>query len=185
MNIPPQAKKVFTGKIFDVYQWEQKLFDGSSETFEMLKRPNTLQVIATIGDTIVIAMDEQPGRPPRPTLLGGRQEPDETPLEGAKRELLEESGLASSDWEEFTCIQPVGKIEWNVYTFIARDCKKIQNPQLDPGEKIDLQYLSFDECIATILSESFWGREMETLVLTMKLNGTLEEFRKRIFKRTE
>lgn len=37
MKLPPQAKKVFTGQIFDVYQWEQEMYDGSFETFEMLK----------------------------------------------------------------------------------------------------------------------------------------------------
>ena len=181
MKIPPHAKKVFTGEIFDAYQWEQKLFDGSAATFEMLKRPNTLQVIATVGNQIVIAMDEQPNRPARPTLLGGRQEPNETPLDGAKRELLEESGLVSSDWEMFTQVQPVGKMEWDVYTFIARDCKKIQDPQLDAGEKIDLQYLSFEEFISTVLSDSFWGRELQVLVLKMKLDGTLGVFEKKLF----
>ncbi len=40
MKIPPNAKRVFKGIIFDVYQWQQKMFDGSKETFEMLKRAN-------------------------------------------------------------------------------------------------------------------------------------------------
>ena len=36
--IPPEAKCVFRGKIFDVYQWPQRLYDGSTATFEMLRR---------------------------------------------------------------------------------------------------------------------------------------------------
>ena len=32
--IPENAKKVFTGQVFDVYQWEQEMFDGSKATFE-------------------------------------------------------------------------------------------------------------------------------------------------------
>lgn len=37
-TIPPNAQRVFSGKIFDVYQWPQPLFDGSIATFEVAKR---------------------------------------------------------------------------------------------------------------------------------------------------
>ena len=33
MKLPEQAKKVFDGEIFDVYQWDQEMYDGSTETF--------------------------------------------------------------------------------------------------------------------------------------------------------
>ena len=49
--IPINAKKVFQGIIFDVYQWEQKLFDGTVATFEKLKRPDI---------DIVLCQAEQP-----------------------------------------------------------------------------------------------------------------------------
>lgn len=42
--VPDAAQHVFEGMIFDVYQWPQKLFDGSEHTFEMLKRPDTVVV---------------------------------------------------------------------------------------------------------------------------------------------
>lgn len=35
--IPDHAKCVFKGVIFDVYQWEQKLYNGTTTTFEKLK----------------------------------------------------------------------------------------------------------------------------------------------------
>ncbi len=34
--IPDHATCVFRGMLFDVYQWQQEMFDGSIETFEML-----------------------------------------------------------------------------------------------------------------------------------------------------
>ena len=36
MSIPNHAKKVFAGKTFDVYHYEQKMFDGSTQIFEKL-----------------------------------------------------------------------------------------------------------------------------------------------------
>ena len=54
MKIPNKAKKVFEGVIFDIYQWQQEMYDGSTATFEMLDRDNTIQVIATMDDKIIL-----------------------------------------------------------------------------------------------------------------------------------
>ncbi len=48
--IPKEATKVFEGRIYDVYQWPQKLFDGSTETFEMLSRADTVKIIALVNE---------------------------------------------------------------------------------------------------------------------------------------
>lgn len=48
--IPKEATKVFEGRIYDVYQWLQKLFDGSTETFEMLSRADTVKIIALVNE---------------------------------------------------------------------------------------------------------------------------------------
>ena len=52
--VPSQAEKVFTGQIFDVYQWQQTLFDNSQAMFEMLKRPDTVFTICIVDGRIVI-----------------------------------------------------------------------------------------------------------------------------------
>lgn len=60
--IPQTAKRVFEGKLFDVYQWDQELFDGKTITFEKLKRPDTVNVIPITTDgQIVISEQEQTG----------------------------------------------------------------------------------------------------------------------------
>jgi len=58
--IPENAEQVFKGQIFDVYHWRQEMFDGSTETFEMLKRPDTIKIIAIKDKKIVILEEEQP-----------------------------------------------------------------------------------------------------------------------------
>ena len=59
--LPAQAQRVFKGVIFDVYQWQQEMFDGTTETFEMLKRPDTVEVIAIKDDKLVVVHEQQPG----------------------------------------------------------------------------------------------------------------------------
>lgn len=56
---------MFKGVIFDVYQWEQEMFDGTTQTFEKLKRPDTIMVIPVTEDgKIILTEQEQPGKKP-------------------------------------------------------------------------------------------------------------------------
>ncbi|OIO20459.1 MAG: hypothetical protein AUJ37_00200 [Candidatus Magasanikbacteria bacterium CG1_02_41_34] len=180
-DIPEQAKKVFSGVIFDVYQWEQELYDGSKATFERLTRPATLQVIAEVDGRIAMSDEEQPAKGRFLSLLGGRQEPNEDPLEGAKRELLEESGLVSDEWELWQTAEPYNKVVWTIYIYIARHCKKVEHPKHDAGEKITVKTYNFDEFIEATLSKEFCGHEVVEQILRMKLDPPkLEAFRKKI-----
>jgi ADP-ribose pyrophosphatase len=180
MKIPPTAERVFKGKIFDVYQWPQKMFDGTMQTFEMLKRSNTVEVVAVKDGKICMSLQSQPNKAEFHSLFGGRAEEGEEPLVTAKRELLEESGLSSSNWELYKSYEPQHKIDWTIHTFIAKDCKKAADVKPDPGEKLDTMELSFDEFIEAVLSDKYWGNELVVDVLRMKVDGTLEDFRKKL-----
>lgn len=183
MILPPHAKKVFTGKIFDVYQWEQELFDGSTSTFEALKRTGTVQIIATSADKVYLSFEEQPViKSPSYTFLGGRQEEGEDPLLCAQRELLEESGMASDDWQLYKVYKFEGKIDWPIYLYIARNCRKIQDPNLDAGEKIEVREFDFDEFIKITTDETFWAQSIVNDFLRMRLEPQkLADFKKKIF----
>lgn len=148
--IPSNAKKVFSGVLFDVYQWPQKMFDGTTATFEMLKRQDTAEILVVKDNQIMIQEQEQPNKPKFYCFPGGRIEAGEEPLEGAKRELLEESGYRSETWELFHSVKPLHKLEWHIYVFIARDVQWIQEPHLDPGEKIKTLWVTLDELLDLI-----------------------------------
>lgn len=182
MKLPEHAKKVFQGKIFSVYQWEQKMYDGSTATFEMLKRPGTIQIIPILEGRVMLSYEEQPTKPRSYTFLGGRMEPNEEPLVTAKRELLEESGLQSDDWELIKTYQNEGKIDWPTYLYVARNCKKVDEPNLDPGEQIEVKAVDWDQFIEITSSESFWSQNIATDILRMRLDGKkLEDFKKKLF----
>ncbi|HVI69747.1 MAG TPA: NUDIX hydrolase [Magnetospirillaceae bacterium] len=144
--IPKHAKRVFKGVIYDVYHWRQKRFDGSEVTFEMLKRPDTVKVIAIKDDHIVAIMEEQPDRPSTLTLPGGRHDVEsEDELDCAKRELHEETGMVFKTWKLIAATQPHHKIDQIVYIFLATDFERQDKPHVDPGEKIELCELTFAE----------------------------------------
>lgn len=135
--IPGHAEKVFSGKIFDVYQWPQQMFDGSTATFEMLRRPDTVIFLAiTNDDTIIFIREEQPGRTEHTRLPGGRVDPGEDWLTAVKRECAEEIGKTFDQWRLIDVRQPVAKIEWFVATYLATGLTAEQAVAHDAGERI-------------------------------------------------
>ena|SRR3989338_177742 len=183
MRIPLNAKRVFKGIIFDVYQWQQEMFDGRHRTFELIKRSDSVQVIAVQGDKIILCDDEQPGRPRKTTFLGGRVNEHEVAVEGGKRELLEEAGMESDDWELFATYNPFTKIEWSVHYFIARGCREVASLALDPGgERITLKPVTFEEFMKIVASEEFDAGKFTADMLRLQQDKkALAVFRKRLF----
>ncbi len=145
--IPDNAKKVFSGVLFDVYQWPQKMFDGTTATFEMLKRADTAELLVIKDNKIMMQEQEQPNKPTFYCLPGGRIEVGEDPLEGAKRELLEESGFVSESWELYHSVKPLHKLEWHIFVYIVCDAQWSQDPHLDPGEKIKTFWVTLNELL--------------------------------------
>lgn len=181
MKIPPEAKCVFQGIIFDVYQWEQEIFDGSRQTFERLKRPGTVEVIPVVGEKILLARESQPGMEEKNTFLGGRIEEGEEPLVAAKRELLEESGYVSDDWELIRIYEPISKIDWQIYVFVARNCKKVAEQKLDAGEKITVEEVNFDQFVEKVAEKDFWSVEISNEVYRMRAEGRMGELKEILF----
>lgn len=173
--IPPEAKQVFKGIIYDVYHWEQRRFDGSYTTFEMLKRPDTVRVLAVKDDKIVTVVDEQPGRAPVRTLPGGRNDiAAETELQCAQRELLEETGMTFGSWRLIEAVQPHNKIEAFVYIFLAMDFEYQQSPHLDIGEKIAVELMDFSDLLALVNAESTPYLPFDVLRRAGSLQGLIE-----------
>lgn len=161
--VPEEAKKVFSGVIYDVYQWPQEMFDGSFQTFEMLGRPDTVKILAVLTEDeakslknikvsegpepkLVITRQEQPRKDCFYDYPGGRADAeDEDELAAAKRELLEETGIKMKNWKLLKAEQPFNKTDWLVYTFLATGLEGQTTQNLDAGEKIDLLAMNFDE----------------------------------------
>src|SRR5690606_38807748 len=133
--------------IYDVYQWEQSNFDDSVSIFEMLKRPDTVSVICVVDDKVLVIQDEQPHRGVRSsTLPGGRvDEEDHSTLRAAKREVEEEVGYQFKNWKLVNVLQPIHKLEWFIYTYVAWGVTAKGDVRHDPGERIASELKSFDE----------------------------------------
>ncbi len=144
-KVPKHARKVFEGVIFDLYQWDQELYDGTHATFEMASRANAVGIIPIVDNKLVIIHEEQPGRPANTGFPGGHIEGGEDPLVAAKRELLEETGMEFENLK-LVMIEDIGshKVDWWCYRYIATGLKKRGPLKPDPGEKIEVEVVDFN-----------------------------------------
>lgn len=184
MRIPPEAKRVFKGVIFDVYQWQQEMYDGSKSTYQRIRMADSVQVIPVTHDgKILISHEEQPSKPLSYTFFGGHQEEDEDPLEAARRELLEETGCVSNDIVKFSEYEPIHIADSIMTLYIARDCHKIAQPTLDPGERIEVIKVDFERFLDILKRDDFLNKLIARDILNLTNNDKkLREFKKLLFK---
>ncbi|MBV8888926.1 MAG: NUDIX hydrolase [Alphaproteobacteria bacterium] len=102
-------------------------------------------------------------------LIAGRIEGQEDPLAAAQRELLEESGYASEDW------QPLGSFVVSAtqgigtgYAFRARDAVERQKPCSGDLEDAVVELLNRDELVAALRrGEIVAGSQLAALALAL------------------
>jgi ADP-ribose pyrophosphatase len=178
--IPKNAKRVFKGVLFDVYQWKQKQFDGSYATFELVRRKPSVQVIAVVNRKIILLKEEHPFVGKFSSFPGGIIENKDTKKD-ALRELLEETGLKPETLVLWRKTEFDVKVQWDTYYYIAKGCKKVAVQKLDPGEKIKPVLVSFEEFVEITSSEEFRNREFSDYMFRLKQDKKkLEEFRKKV-----
>lgn len=183
ISIPKHSKKVFQGILHEVHQWEQELYDGSYRTFEVVQRRSSVDAVATVGDQVMVLLQQQPGRTQYPALPGGWMEENEEPLSAIKRELCEETGYASDDIIMVEEYLGTSKYQFHQYEFVARNCRKVTEQQLDGGEIIEVQLVSYPEFLQFCRQPDF----AVSIGMRMRMYEALlddekrEEFRQLIF----
>jgi ADP-ribose diphosphatase len=89
------------------------------------------------------------------TLVGGRIERGERAEDAAKRELLEETGYESHEWkflsESVTHANAGGT---TFYSFLARNCRKVTEPNSGDLETMRIERLSLHEVMASFANGS-------------------------------
>ncbi|MDL2305382.1 NUDIX hydrolase [Bacteroides sp. OttesenSCG-928-D19] len=71
---------------------------------------------------------------------------DDSPLQSAQRELLEETGYGGGHWKEYMVISANPGSQTNLtHCFLATDVEKISDQQLEDTEDLTIHLLSLDE----------------------------------------
>jgi len=79
---------------------------------------------------------------------GGVVEDGEDPIEGARRELLEETGYKASQIIQIGKLYPNPALQTNtLYCYLALDAEKVSGQNLDAGEDIEVHLMPLDELV--------------------------------------
>lgn len=88
--------------------------------------------------------------------VGGYIEPNEAPLESARRELLEETGYQASRWTALGSYRVDGNHgAGTAHLFLASEGVKVQEPDSDDVEDQEILFLTPEEARSALLSSQF------------------------------
>ncbi len=122
--------------------------------YYVLEYPNWVNVLAVTKDKkfLMIRQYRHGTQTVNYELCGGCVDPtDASPLEAAKRELLEETGYGNGKWTFNLKLSanPSTTNNWT-YNFIAENVELVSTQHLDGGEDISVHLLSLDEVLALL-----------------------------------
>ncbi len=127
-----------------------------NDEFYILEYPDWVNVIAitTEGKYVLVRQYRHGIRETRFELPAGVIEPGEDPIEGAKRELQEETGYGGGEWTKMMSLSGNASTTNNLsHTFLAVGVEKVSGQHLDATEDIEVHLLARDE-VYTLLENN-------------------------------
>lgn len=147
------SEKVLEGQTLDVSVKRYRRADGTEVSRQVVEHPGSVAILAY--DDAVVYLVRQPREAVEEDGLleipaGTLDQPGESPLECARRELAEEAGLAAAHWRELKVVHPSpGFLSETVTVFAATGLTEA-SAELNPDEQIEVVRLPRAEAEAAL-----------------------------------
>jgi len=145
-------KKILSSNVFNVYSAERISRDGTKGEFVFLESPDWVNIVPITEDErgtdcfIMVRQYRQGSESITLEFPGGVLDEGELPEEGAKRELLEETGYRPGKliFAGKVSPNPALMTNWS-YTYIAEELERTHDQNLDALEFVDVELVPITE----------------------------------------
>lgn len=168
IEIQISREEIFHGVALHVVKDQIMLPDGTTSVREISLHNGAAAVIPILPDGRVI-MERQfryaHGRVMLEIPAGKLNTPDEPPLEGAKRELSEETGAVANRYTYLGSLAPSpALINEVIHIFMAEDIT-LGESHLDSGEFLDIEYYTLDQLYDMVMSGEIVDAKTQIAIL--------------------
>jgi ADP-ribose pyrophosphatase len=142
------------GRVFNLVTENYTLKNGVTSEMDFIQHPGAAAMVPMLNKQEVVlikqyrhAIREFIWEIPAGTLDAG-----ESPLNCARRELVEETGYSATDWRQLGTITPLpGCSDERIHIFLALDLKPAEQ-ELDDDEMINVHKMNLSEAMQMILA---------------------------------
>jgi ADP-ribose pyrophosphatase len=146
------GEEVFRGRLLTVRRDVVQIPGGAHTTREYIRHPGAVAIlpITAEGHVVLERQYRYPNARDFIEIPAGKLEPGEDLLESAKRELLEETGYAASEWKRITTIHnAISYSDEAIEIFLARGLEK-KSQKLDDEEFLEVLEMPLPEAVAMV-----------------------------------
>lgn len=150
---PLSEDVVFSGRIFDVNRLRVELPDGRMATRDVVRHPGAVAIVALTDDGRICLVRQYRTALGRVTveLPAGKLDPGEDPLECARRELLEETGMVAERMAFLTTIATsCGFADELIHIYMATGLSLAESAP-DADEFINVDLVDLGEFVDAVL----------------------------------
>ena len=141
------SEMIYQGRVFGLRRDEVLEPSGLRTTREVVTHPGSVVVLPVLPDgrIVMVRQYRHATRQYLWELVAGRKEPEETPKQGAARELLEETGYRAKRYKVFLDVFPTpGFLEERMYLLLAEGLTAGE-AQPEEDEKIEVRPFKLKE----------------------------------------
>jgi ADP-ribose pyrophosphatase len=147
-----QVRSLHRGRVFELRRENITLANGHTTDIDVIRHPGAAAILPVdaAGRIYLLRQFRYAVGQDIWEIPAGTLEKGESPQECARRELIEETGVAASRWDRLGTITPLpGYSDEVIHLFLARDLTPAQAPR-DPDEMIAVSTLALDQAVAMI-----------------------------------
>jgi ADP-ribose pyrophosphatase len=142
------------GRVFNLVQEDYTLENGVTSDMDFIQHPGAAAMVPMLNLTEVILIKQYRHaiREFIWEIPAGTLDPNELPLNCAKRELIEEIGYSASGWQQLGTITPLpGCSDERIHIFLASDLTPAEQ-DLDDDEMLKVHTVKLDAALQMILT---------------------------------